>query len=138
MGGVDGGTPQLGVLLSTRKALHSTLASRPTCMHRQISPQKHTNETNKIPRQILREGPTELAAGQATSKVCPLCLSLPQGAEHPEAGGSGKLCEWVLNFLSPSSLCGRRQHVPFLHRFLAKNKQTKAGSKQGPLQAAGN
>lgn len=101
-------------------------------------PKKHTNETNTIPRQILREGPTELAAGQATSKVCPLCLSLPQGAEHPEAGGSGKLWEWVLNFLSPSSLCGRRQHVPFLHRFLAKNKQTKAGSKQGPLQAAGN
>lgn len=137
MGGVDGGTPQLGVLLNTRKALHSTLASRPTCMHRQISPKTYKRNQQNT-QQILREGTTELAAGQATSKVCPLCLSLPQGAEHPEAGGSGKLCEWVLNFLSPSSLCGRQQQVPFLHRFLAKNKQTKAGTKQGPLQAAGN
>lgn len=86
--------------------------------------------------QILREGPTELAAGQTTSKVCPLCLSLPEEAGHPE-GGSEKLCAQVLNFLSPS-LCGRRQQVPFLHRLLAKNKQTKAGSKHGPLQAVGN
>lgn len=137
MGGVEGGTPQLGVC-SGRKALHSTLASWPTCMHGQISPKKPYKRNQQDTRQILGEGPTELAAGEATSKVSPLCLSLPQGAEHPEAGGSGKLCEWVLNFLSPSSLCGRRQQVPFLHRFLAKNKQTKAGTKQGPLQAAGN
>lgn len=42
------------------------------------------------------------------------------------------------SFSPPFLFCKRSQLYSFLHRLLAKNKQTKAGTEQGPLQAAGN
>lgn len=41
-------------------------------------------------------------------------------------------------FFSPFLSLSKKAAVFFLHRLLAKNKQTKAGTEQGPLQAAGN
>lgn len=77
--------------------------------------------------------------GWARGKGCFSSWACWRGSESG-AGYGEKLWEGFpkLRFSPLFFLCKRRQLYSFLHRLLAKNKQTKAGMEQGPLQAAGN
>lgn len=115
--------------------MHSIPASWPTHMHRHLKKKKNAQmkQTNKNPHpwQILREGPTESAARQVSSKACPPCLSLRGGAESPEAGSSEKLCARIPNFWSPFSLFAEEGcRFPFCtDSFRRTNKQRRSPSR---------
>lgn len=80
---------------------------------------------------LLRHGPARSKAGSRPDL-------LPVGGCPEQAAGKTAIRGPPNFFSSLFFLCIKRPPYSFLHRLLAKNKQTKAGTEQGPSQAAGN